>query len=38
VIDDENAPIYNLNGTRVDNASKLQKGIYIKNGKKFFIK
>ena len=38
VIDDENAPIYNLNGTRVDNTSELQKGIYIKNGKKFFIK
>lgn len=38
VIDDENAPIYNLNGTRVDNTNELQKGIYIKNGKKFFIK
>ena len=37
VIENENAPIYNLNGVRM-NADNLPKGIYIKNGKKFVIK
>jgi hypothetical protein len=32
----ENAPIFNLNGVRVQNAA--QKGIYIQNGKKFVVK
>lgn len=36
VVSDQNAPIYNLNGVRVDGA--LKKGIYIKQGKKFIIK
>ena len=37
VMEDENAPIYNLNGVRM-NGENLPKGIYIKNGKKFVIK
>ena len=37
VVSDHNAPIYNLNGVQV-NAINLQKGIYIKQGKKFIIK
>ena len=37
VISDHNAPIYNLNGVRV-NGNALQKGIYIMNGKKFVVK
>lgn len=32
----QNAPIYNINGVRVQNAN--QKGIYIQNGKKFVVK
>lgn len=32
---DDNAPIYNLNGVRVN---KLQKGVYIQNGHKFIVK
>ena len=36
VVSDHNAPIYNLNGVRVDGA--LKKGIYIKQGKKFIVK
>ena len=32
----QNAPIYNINGVRVQNAN--QKGIYIMNGKKFVVK
>jgi hypothetical protein len=35
-VSDNNAPIYNLNGVRVDGA--LKKGIYIKQGKKFIVK
>ncbi len=37
VVSDHNAPVYNLNGVQV-NANTLQKGIYIKQGKKFIIK
>lgn len=34
-----NAPIYNLNGQLVGNdAARLAKGLYIKNGKKFIVK
>jgi len=35
VISDHNAPIYNLNGVQV---KSLQKGVYIKQGKKFVVK
>ena len=37
VVSDHNAPVYTLNGMRV-NPSSLQRGIYIKQGKKFVIK
>ena len=37
VVSDHNAPIYNLNGIQV-NANKLQRGIYIKQGKKFIVR
>ena len=37
VVSDQNAPIYNLNGVHV-NPNALQKGIYIKQGKKFIVK
>ena len=37
VMEDENAPIYNLNGVRM-NSSNLPKGIYVKNGRKFIVK
>ena len=37
VVSDQNAPIYNLNGVQV-NPNALQKGIYIKQGKKFVVK
>lgn len=37
VVSDHNAPIYNLNGVQV-NPNALQKGIYIKQGKKFIVK
>ena len=37
VVSDQNAPIYNLNGVQV-NPNALQKGIYIKQGKKFIVK
>ena len=37
VISDHNAPVYNMSGVRVNNNS-LQKGIYIKQGKKFVVK
>lgn len=37
VISDHNAPVYNINGVRV-NGNALQKGIYIKQGKKFVVK
>ncbi|MBR3079348.1 MAG: hypothetical protein IKH01_05980 [Prevotella sp.] len=35
VVSDHNAPIYNLNGVQV---TTLQKGIYIKQGKKFIVR
>ena len=34
----KNAPIYNLQGMKMQNADNLPAGIYIKNGKKFIIK
>jgi len=37
VVSDHNAPIYNLNGVMM-NSNSLQKGIYIKQGKKFVVK
>ena len=37
VVSDPNAPVYNLNGVRV-NANTLQKGIYVKQGKKFIVR
>ena len=36
-LEDANAPVYNLQGVRMDGQT-LQKGIYIKNGKKFIVK
>ncbi|MBO5444207.1 MAG: hypothetical protein J5995_02495 [Muribaculaceae bacterium] len=35
--DDSDTPVYNLQGVRM-NADKLQKGIYIRGGKKFVVK
>lgn len=37
VVSDHNAPIYNLNGVQM-NPNALQKGIYVKQGKKFVVK
>lgn len=37
MMDDENAPIYNLQGVRM-NSQNLPKGIYVKNGRKFVVK
>ena len=37
VVSDPNAPVYNLNGVRV-NGNTLQKGIYVKQGKKFIVR
>ena len=37
VVTDENAPIYNLQGIRM-NGKNLPKGIYIQGGKKFMVK
>jgi hypothetical protein len=37
IVSDHNAPIYNLNGMVV-NPNSLQKGIYIKQGKKFIVR
>ena len=37
VVSDQNAPVYNLNGVQV-NPNALQKGIYIKQGKKFIVR
>ena len=34
----KNAPIYNLNGTRVRNTKNMPKGVYIINGKKVMVK
>ena len=38
IINDENAEIYNLQGVRLNKNSKLDKGIYIINGKKVMVK
>lgn len=37
IISDQNAPIYNLNGVQV-NPKTLQRGVYIKQGKKFIVR
>lgn len=37
VVSDQNAPVYNLNGVQVE-PNALQKGIYIKQGKKFVVR
>ena len=37
VVSDHNAPIYNINGVQV-NPNNLQKGIYVKQGKKFIVR
>lgn len=37
IVSDHNAPIYNLNGVQM-NPNALQKGIYIKQGKKFVVR
>lgn len=37
VVSDHNAPVYNVNGIRV-NMNNLKKGVYVKQGKKFVIK
>ena len=34
----ENAPVYNLNGTRVKNTKNMPKGVYVINGKKVMMK
>ena len=33
-----NAPVYNINGMKMQDVDNLPKGIYIKNGKKFVVK
>ncbi len=37
IVSDHNAPIYNLNGIQV-NPNNLQRGVYIKQGKKFIVR
>ena len=37
IVSDHNAPVYNLNGVQM-NPNALQKGIYVKQGKKFVVK
>ena len=37
IVSDHNAPIYNLNGVQV-NPNALNKGVYVKQGKKFVVK
>lgn len=37
IVSDQNAPVYNLNGVQMK-PNALQKGIYIKQGKKFVVK
>lgn len=37
IVSDHNAPIYNLNGVKM-NPNALTKGIYVKQGKKFVVK
>jgi hypothetical protein len=37
IVSDHNAPIYNLNGIQV-NSKSLQRGVYIKQGKKFIVR
>ena len=34
----KNAPVYNLNGTKVKNTKNMPKGVYIINGKKVMVK
>lgn len=34
----KNAPVYNLQGVKMQNTDNLPKGIYIKNGKKYHVK
>lgn len=36
--EDRNAPVYNLQGMKMQDAENLPKGIYVKNGKKFVVK
>jgi len=33
-----NAPVYNLNGVRIDSSQQLGKGIYIRNGRKHVVR
>ena len=35
---DKNAPVYNLQGMKMQDEENLPKGIYVKNGKKFMVK
>ena len=35
---DKNAPVYSLQGMKMQNTDNLPKGIYVKNGKKFVVK
>ena len=35
---DKNAPVYNLQGMKMQNTDNLPKGIYIKAGKKYLVK
>lgn len=35
---DKNAPVYNLQGMKMQDEENLPKGIYVKNGKKFLVK
>lgn len=37
VVSDHNAPVYNMNGVRM-NMNSLNKGVYVKQGKKFVVK
>lgn len=39
VVENPNAPVYNLNGQRVGNSlNSLSRGVYIQNGKKYVVK
>jgi hypothetical protein len=35
---DKNAPVYNLQGMKMQNTDNLPKGVYIINGKKYLVK
>ena len=37
IVSDHNAPVYNLNGVRM-NSNNLPKGVYVKQGKKFIVR